>query len=279
MKKILVPCDFSEQAVSAFRFAIDVATQAKGEIHLVHVVEVPVLHDSVLMPVMAFEEALFKELREKAEKQFKSLREKYAPEKMKVTSRVIFGPVSRMLADYMEETKIDLVVMGTKGASGVREVLIGSNAEKMVRNAAVPVIAVKRYVKATTIKNIVFPNTLNTAHQEDLVMKVKALQSFFKATLHIVWINTPTNFTRDSVTHKRLQAFAKRFMLKDYTINVFNDPYEETGTINFAHEIGADMIAMGTHGRKGIAHFFSGSVAEDVVNHVDCPIWTYAIKK
>ncbi|WKZ60612.1 MAG: universal stress protein [Cyclobacteriaceae bacterium] len=279
MKKILVPCDFSEQAVSAFRFAIDVATQAKGEIHLINVVEIPVLHDSVLMPVMAFEEALFKELREKAEKQFKKLREKYAPEKMKVTSQVIFGPVSHMLADYIEEKGIDLVVMGTKGASGVREVLIGSKAEKMVRNSAVPVIAVKKYVKAASIKNIVFPNTLNTEHQEDLVMKVKALQNFFKATLHIVWINTPTNFTRDSVTHKRLQAFAKRFMLKDYTINVFNDPYEEAGTINFAHEIGADMIAMGTHGRKGIAHFFSGSVAEDVVNHVDCPIWTYAIKK
>jgi nucleotide-binding universal stress UspA family protein len=279
MKKILVPCDFSEQAVSAFRFAIDVATQAKGEIHLINVVEVPVLHDSVLMPVMSFEEALFKELREKAEKQFKKLREKYAPEKMKVASQIIFGPVSRMLADYIEEKEIDLVVMGTRGASGVREVLIGSNAEKMVRNSAVPVIAVKKYVKAASIKNIVFPNTLNTEHQEDLVMKVKALQNFFKATLHIVWINTPTNFTRDTVTHKRLQAFAKRFMLKDYTINVFNDPYEEAGTINFAHEVGADMIAMGTHGRKGIAHFFSGSVAEDVVNHVDCPIWTYAIKK
>ncbi|MBX2967472.1 MAG: universal stress protein [Cyclobacteriaceae bacterium] len=279
MKKILVPCDFSEQAVSAFRFAIDLAAQSKGEIHLVNVIEVPVMHDTVLMPVMAFEEALFKELREKAEKQFKKMIEKHVPEKLKVKTRVIFGPVSRMLADYIKENKLDLVVMGTKGASGVREVFIGSNAEKMVRNSAVPVIAVKKYVKAESIKNIVFPNTLNTERQEDLITKVKALQHFFKATLHIVWINTPTNFTRDTVTYKRLQAFAKRFMLKNFTVNVFNDPYEESGTINFANEIGADMIAMGTHGRKGLAHFFSGSVAEDIVNHVDCPIWTYTIKK
>ncbi|MBX2945804.1 MAG: universal stress protein [Cyclobacteriaceae bacterium] len=279
MKKILVPCDFSEQAVNAFRFAFDIATQAKGEIHLINVVEVPVLHDSVLMPVMAFEEALFKELREKAEKQFKKIIDKYAAGKVKVESKVIFGPVSRMLFDYIEEKGIDLVVMGTKGASGVREVLIGSNAEKMVRNSPVPVIAIKKYVKGTSIKNIVFPNTLNTENQEDLVLKVKALQNFFKATLHIVWINTPTNFTRDTITLKRLNAFAKRFMLKDFTINVFNDPYEEAGVNNFAQEIGADMIAMGTHGRKGLAHFFSGSVAEDVVNHVECPIWTSTIKK
>jgi nucleotide-binding universal stress UspA family protein len=39
------------------------------------------------------------------------------------------------------------------------------------------------------------------------------------------------------------------------------------------------MIAMGTHGRKGVAHVLAGSIAEDVVNHVDCPIWTYALKQ
>lgn len=279
MKKILVPCDFSEQAVNAFRFASDVATQSKGQVHLINVVEVPVLHDSVLMPVMAFEEALFTEMRQKAEKQFKKIINKYSVPGLKVTSQVIFGPVYRMLIDYIESNKIDLVIMGTKGASGVREILIGSNAEKLVRKSPVPVIAIKKYVKASAIKDIVFPNTLNAEYQEDLVMKVKALQNFFKARLHILWINTPTNFTRDTITLKRLNAFAKRFMFKDFTVNVFNDPYEEAGVINFALEIKADMIAMGTHGRKGLAHFMSGSVAEDVVNHVDCPIWTYSIKK
>jgi nucleotide-binding universal stress UspA family protein len=279
MKKILVPCDFSEQAINAFRFASDVASQAKGQVHLINVVEVPVLHDSVLMPVMAFEEALFTEMRQKAEKQFKKIIGKYAVNGVNVSSQVIFGPVYRMLIDYIEANNIDLVIMGTKGASGVREVLIGSNAERIVRKSPVPVITIKKYVKGSSIKDIVFPNTLHTEHQEDLVMKVKALQSFFKAKLHIVWINTPTNFTRDTITLKRLNTFAKRFMFKDYTVNVFNDPYEEAGVINFAYELKADMIAMGTHGRRGLAHLMSGSVAEDVVNHVDSPIWTYSIKK
>ncbi|MCU0397918.1 MAG: universal stress protein [Cyclobacteriaceae bacterium] len=279
MKKILVPCDFSEQAINAFRFAADIAEQSKGEIHLINVVEVPVLHDSVLMPVMAYEEALFKELREKAEKHFTRLITKHAPNVKKVTSKVIFGPVYRMLYDYIEDNGIDLVIMGTKGASGVREILIGSNAEKMVRNSPVPVIAIKKYVKGSSIKSIVFPNTLDTEKQENLVMKVKELQNFFKAKLHIVWINTPTNFTRDSITMKRLNAFAKRFMFKDYTVNVYNDPYEEAGVISFTKEVEADMIVMGTHGRKGVAHLLSGSVAEDVVNHTECPIWTYSLKK
>jgi hypothetical protein len=182
-----------------------------------------------------------------------------------------------MITDYAIENKIDLIVMGTHGSSGIREVLIGSNTEKIVRSATVPVIAIKDPINIKSIKNIVFPNTL-IQNQEDLIMKIKALQNFFGATLHIVWINTLNNFTRDTITYQRLNEFAKRFMLKDFTLNVFNDPYEESGVINFAHMIKADMIAMGTHGRKGIAHFLNGSVAEDVVNHVDSPMWTYAIK-
>jgi nucleotide-binding universal stress UspA family protein len=68
-------------------------------------------------------------------------------------------------------------------------------------------------------------------------------------------------------------------MIQDYTVNVFKANNMETGIINFTHWINASMIAMGTHARKGLSHFFKGSVTEDVVNHVDCPIWTYAIKR
>ena len=279
MKRILVPCDFSDQAVNAFRFALDLAKQSNGEVHLVNIIELPVMHDTVLMPVLTFEESFLKELEEKANKQFKKLLTKYVKDDQRVLSKVVFGNVSQMITDYVNAEKMDLVVMGTKGTSGVRELIIGSNTEKIVRHSSVPVLAIKKYVKASSIKNIVFPNTLHTETQEDLVMKVKSMQNFFKAKLHIVFINTPGTFTRDSITRKRLEDFVKRFMIKDCTINVYNDPYEESGVINFTHSIKADMIAMGTHGRRGFAHILSGSVAEDVVNHVDCPIWTCSIKK
>ncbi|MCS6973611.1 MAG: universal stress protein [Cyclobacteriaceae bacterium] len=279
MKNILVPCDFSEQAINAFRFALDISRKAKGKVHLVHVIELPVVHDSVFMPVLSFEEVFIKELREKAEKEFTKLTTKYGSPSDKVSTHVLFGGTFRMLEDYIANESIDLVIMGTKGATGAREILVGSNTEKVVRRSPVPVIAVKKYMEADSIKNIVFPNTLDTEKQESLVMRVKALQDFFKATLHIVWINTPTNFTPDRITTQRLEAFAKRFMFKNYTVNVYNDPYEEAGIINFTHSIKADMIAMGTHGRKGLAHVLAGSIAEEVVNHVDCPIWTYSLKK
>jgi nucleotide-binding universal stress UspA family protein len=278
MKKILVPCDFSKPAVNAFRFALDIAAKSKGAIHLLNVVELPVMHDTVLMPVLNFEEQLFNDLKANAETRFKKITEKYNTGSAKVIVKTVFGSVSRMIQDYIKEESIDVVVMGSHGATGAREFFIGSNAEKMVRNSPVPVLVIKDYFKGP-IKSIVFPNTLDTEDQEDLVMKVKALQNFFKAHLHLVWINTPLNFTSDSLTNDRLEAFAKRFMLKDYTISVFNNTDEERGILEFSAAIKGDLIAMGTRGRKGIAHLINGSLAEDVVNHSKGLVWTYALQQ
>ena len=276
MQKILVPCDFSEQSVNAFRLAIDFADQTNGEVHVLHVIEVPVMHDSLLMPTLSFEASLLKELGDNAENQFKKLLAAH-PAQTPVVTKNVFGNTSLMILDYITDNHIELVVMGTQGASGLRELLIGSNAERIVRRSSCPVITVRGYEKLKNIRNIVFPNSLEE-EQHDLVEHVKALQQFLKATLHIVWVNTPGNFKSDNITLVKLKDFAKRFALKDYTLNIFNETHEESGVINFAHMIKADMIAMGTHGRKGLNHIMSGSLAEDVVNHIDCPIWTYTIK-
>jgi nucleotide-binding universal stress UspA family protein len=278
MKKILVPCDFSKPAINAFRFALDVATQSKGTIHLLNVIELPIMHDTVIMPVLNFEEQLLKDLRENAETQFKKITDKYKATNIKVVVKTVFGSVSRMIQEYIKDESIDLVVMGSHGATGAREFFIGSNAEKMVRNSPVPVLVIKDQFKGP-IKNIVFPNTLETENQEGLVMKVKALQNFFKAHLHLVWINTPLNFTSDTLTHERLKEFASRFMLKDYTISVYNHTDQETGILEFAGSIKGDLIAMGTHGRKGISHLVNGSLAEDVVNHNRGLVWTYTLQQ
>jgi nucleotide-binding universal stress UspA family protein len=277
MKKILVPCDFSRPAINAYRFALDVAAQAKGQVHLLHVVEFPVLHDSVLTPMLSFEEQLLDELKEKGESEFKKITRKYTAEGVRITTEVMFGPIQGIILDYVKDHAIDLIVMGSHGASGLKELFVGSNAEKIVRSAPVPVLVLKDYYKGP-IKNIVFPNTLETEHQEDLVMKVKQLQDFFKARLHILWINTPVNFVPDSTTYERLEAFAKRFMLNNCTINIYNDINAEDGIIRFATKIKGDLIAMGTRGRKGISHLLGGSIAEDVVNHTKGLIWTYSLK-
>ena len=276
MEKILVPCDFSEQAIHAFRLAIDIANTSSAEVHVLHVIELPIMHDDVLTPLPSFDENLLKELGERAEIKLAELK-KESKQELFVTTIIEFGPIVSTITNYQEANNIALIVMGTKGISGIEEVFIGSTAEKVVRHASCPVAVVKRRTAVSELRHIVFPNSLEKG-QEDLVMHVKALQDVLKATLHIVWIDTSDKSDDHTLIKQQLEDFAKRFMLKDYTINVFKANDRETGIINFTHWINASMIAMGTHARKGLSHFFKGSVAEDVVNHVDCPIWTYVIK-
>ena len=274
MKNLLVPCDFSAPAMNAFRFALDIAQKSKGMVYLLNVIELPAIHDPIIMPVMTFEKDFIKELKNKTNARFDKLIAKYKPASITVKTEVAFGSPFRMINGIVKKRRIDLVVMGTHGASGVREYFIGSNAEKVVRRSPVPVLVMKDYFKGT-IKNIVFPNTLEMEKQGKLIEKVKDLQAFFRARLHVLYVNTPTNFTADNVTMDRLKQFARQFGLRNYTLNVYNYPFEEAGIIQFSKSIKGDLIAMRTHGRKGLAHFLNGSLAEDVVNHPDRPIWTY----
>jgi nucleotide-binding universal stress UspA family protein len=277
MKKILVPCDFSKPAISAYRQALGVASQSKGVVHLLHVIEPPIMNDTMLMPTLNFEEELMKELKDKAEGTFKDVIKDNKVDHVKVKFDIQYGAVPNTIQEYIKAHEIDLVIMGSTGASGLKEYFIGSNAERVVRQSAVPVLVVKEFYE-WPIKNIVFPNELDTEHQEDLIMKVKELQNFFKAKLHIVYVNTASNFVVDTVIRPQLQEFADRYMLKDYTINVFNHISTQEGVIEFTKMVEGDLIAIGTHGRKGLNHLMKGSIAEDIVNHTECLIWTYKLK-
>ncbi|MBL6448771.1 universal stress protein [Fulvivirga sp. 29W222] len=278
MTNILVPYDFSTQAANALRFALQFNEEQKRIVHILHVVEM------ISKPFLNIDEEVLDDLKIEVEKKILSRLEEEALNKFSaklnnIRIQVVFGHISQTILKYADSHEMDLIVMGTKGVTGMRELLIGSNTEKIIRASKIPVIAVKNYVKPERIKNIVFPNTLLSDADEELILKVKALQHHFGAALHIVWVNTPTNFQRDVVTSEELKRFSKWFMFKDFTTNIFNDTNEEAGMINFTHLIKADMIALGTHGRKGLAHVLNGSLAEDLVNHADVPVWTYTIKE
>ncbi|MBI1767212.1 MAG: universal stress protein [Bacteroidetes bacterium] len=274
MKKILVPCDFTNTAIQAFRFACEIASKSKGEIFLLHVVELPVLPNSIFVPIQAYETSFVKGIKEKVNKTFESMKVKWGG-KIKISLSVEQGSVSSSIKKFVDRKKIDLIVMGTHGSSGLREHMIGSNAAKIVRSSNVPVIAVKKSVKVSSIKNIIYPTILNPPSKE-LISSIKALQSLFNAQLHILYVNTLVRFSTDLITGSRLDEFVQKSQFKKYTTNIFNDVDEEKGIANFSALFKNKIIVMSTHGRTGIGHLLMRSIAEDVVNHIDCPIWTYA---
>jgi nucleotide-binding universal stress UspA family protein len=270
MKKILVPCDFSVTATQAFKFAITVARQSKGEVVLLHVVELPVLRHGPV-PINALEKSYLKKIKERVISDVDKMINKWGTG-IKVSFVLDHGEVNHTITRHIKRHKIDLIVMGTHGVSGIREFFIGSNAEKIVRFASVPVITVKKRFKAK-IKNIAFATDLSKIPSK-VSERVKALQKFFKANLHIVYVNTPLNFKTDESLQPQIVEFLNKNGFKNSFCTIFNDQDEVSGIRNFAKKINADLVALPTQGKKGLSHFLFGSIAENVTNHIECPLWT-----
>jgi nucleotide-binding universal stress UspA family protein len=217
---------------------------------------------------------LLKALYEDSKKHFEKLMKKYAKGFSKVSFSIEQGPVAPVIRQFADDKKPDLLVMGTHGAKGLKEFFVGSNTEKMVRFANVPVFAVRKSVSMSSIKNILYPTALQL-NQRDFMKKLKELQQFFGAKLHVLHVNTPSRFVSD----EELEEFAKHYKLTNFTLNLRSNRFEEDGILAFAKGKKMDLIAMNTHGRRGISHLVSGSIAEDVVNHITCPTWTYVQRK
>jgi nucleotide-binding universal stress UspA family protein len=146
----------------------------------------------------------------------------------------------------------------------------------MTRNSATPVLIVKKAIENFEPKNIVFA-TNGEEGAKAVVEALNKFQSAFGSTVHVLNVNTPNNFYRTRTMEKMLKDFAEASGLKNFTINIYNDANEEDGILNFAEDVKADMIAIGTHARTGFSRILSSNISEDVVNHSNLPVLTVKI--
>jgi nucleotide-binding universal stress UspA family protein len=288
VKKILVPTDFSEQAGYALDFAYQIALKSKAEIMLINVVDYPGLSSvwgggmnvigGAEPPLDNLDESFINNLLTRAKDEMTSMINKFDPGDVKITRLVEVGNPYFVITEKIEQESVNLVIMGTKGATGLEEVLIGSNTERVVRHAICPVITIKKKRDFSKIHNIAFASNFE-GDQEHVVEELFKLQDIFNAKLHLVKINTPNNFESTRNILKSMKNFVSKYKIKNFCLNIYNDYIEEEGIIYFSDDIQADMIAMATHGRTGLMHLLSGSIAEDIVNHAKRPVWTCRLKK
>ncbi len=272
MKRILVPCDFSEPSKQAFKFAVGLASATKSEVFILHVVETPVLHSSMLVPVEAYEKSFLKGLRTKYDKNVEKMKEQWGG-KVKIHSSIEHGSVESGIQRFAQKKRIDLIVMGTHGAKGIRDLVIGSNTEKTLRHSQIPVIAIKKAPQLASIKDIILPTDFSKINKEQVVF-IKDLQAILKARLQVVYVNSPENFTTNLEAERSLAEFVLGTGFKNYTLSIFNDITEEQGISNFSQRFKNKLLVMPTHGRTGLSHFFNGSVTEEVVKNTDWPVLT-----
>jgi nucleotide-binding universal stress UspA family protein len=191
-----------------------------------------------------------------------------------VSHHIKTGRITPTLLEFIEKENIDLVVMGTSGSRGWNEAFMGSNIGKLVRTSPVPVFAVKNGISLKQIKNIVFPFGM-MREEKHLISEIRKLQNFFDARLHLLFVNTNPS-TKNPFGLQKMKEYACFERLVNYTVNVTDNEIEKDGILQFAKEINADMIAMGTHGNRKPENMYVSSIAADVVNHANMITWTCA---
>jgi nucleotide-binding universal stress UspA family protein len=278
MKKILVPSDFSGPSTEAFKAAVDLASKAGGSVILLHVINIPAVADSGFDAGVGYSPELIDLWQEDAEKSIQSMINDLPKDGPPVVGSVAIGMVLPVILDVIKREGIDLVVMGKTGRTGLPHVLIGSTTEKLVRHSPAPVLSVVEAKSLSSVNNIVLPSTL-ALDQIHFMEKVKELQEFFRATIHILHVNTPYHFQRDSDAYAGMQDVIRNYHLTRCQTHFVNNYSEEAGITEFATERKMDLIVMGTHARKGLAQLFNHSISEELANSYPGAVWTCPLKK
>lgn len=276
MKTILVPIDFSDHSEYALEVAATLAKRHGASLVALHMMG---LSQAVLTKDESqevFEAMYYMKL---AEKRFSDFLDKPYLEGIQVETTVQNYKLFHEIDDVAKEFHADLIVMGSHGSSGLKEVFVGSNTEKVVRTSEIPVLVVKHKMSDFHADNVVFANNFNKESIPSF-QKAKTMFDAFGADLHLVYINTPGDGFRSSQEmEERVAEFLAEAgvdgQIEPSDVSYYSAYSIEEGLFAFSNKIHADLIAIPTHGRRGLAHFFSGSISEDLVNHSDLPVMTF----
>lgn len=279
MKTIIVPIDFSEYSEYALNAAAILAKKHKADILVLHMLELSTMHAYGEETQKAhMEKALF--YVELAEKKFVEFLKKDYLEGITVTTIIRHFKVFSELGEVAEENNADLIVMGSKGSSGLSEFFIGSNTEKVVRNSEIPVLVIKSKPVNWDVKKVVFATDFSEEATPSFLTATKLLDSL-GAEVQLLYVNVPgdgfksTDEMEWAADNFLQQAEGNLDRIND--VHYIADKNAEKGILKYAHKVNADIIAITTHGRTGLARFFEGSISEDLANRADFPIMTFQL--
>lgn len=274
MKRILVPTDFSKHAEYALKVAAQIARKNDSEIILLHMLELPHQSSDALGNGSDIPEIMF--FKNRAIGKLEDLMDVDYLKGINISEIIQFEKAFEGILAVSRKNNVDFIVMGSHGASGAKEMFIGSNTEKVVRTSDVPVLVIKNETPDFNADNFVFASDFSAEIKKPFGKFLEVAKAF-NSHLSLVMINTPNSFKSTAVAEKIMSEFIGGFNLSNFSTHIYNDANVEKGILNFANSVKADVIGMCTHGRTGFSHFFNGSISEDLVNHAVRPVITFKI--
>ncbi|NQX81945.1 MAG: universal stress protein [Flavobacteriaceae bacterium] len=275
MKKIIVPIDFSSHSEYALKTSVTLAKKHNLEILLLHMLE---LESGIISGnTTNIKETTLFHIR-LAEKNFKEFLNKEYLNGVKITAIIKHFKVFSEINKIAKEQNADLIVMGSHGSSGYKEVFMGSNTEKVVRSSEIPVLIIKNSQENLNFESVVF--ALDFSEKSiDAYKKAMKILSILADKIHLVHINTPLSDFKssDEIRTKAINFLEKSEgnISKLNTINYVADYSIEQGIFNFSNVVGGNLISAITNGRTGISHYFTRSISEDIANHASIPVITF----
>jgi nucleotide-binding universal stress UspA family protein len=267
MKKLLIPTDFSNCARNAEALGLELAQKSNAEIHFLHIVHTPI--EWVGLPLE--KENLYPETKAaiaNAKSELAILSRKAEALGLSSKEHLVYNRGRQEIFEILKRYEIDLVIMGSNGAQGFKEML-GSNAQMMVRYSPVPVLVVKD--TRPEIKNIVFASNFEAVPLSSATL-VNQLAQILNAKIQLLFVNTPYDFRETHEVEADMRAFIKEAALENATPHIYNALNAERGIARFAEQNKTDLIVLASVSKSELVKLIASSLRENLVNHVNVPV-------
>jgi nucleotide-binding universal stress UspA family protein len=275
MKHILVPTDFSSCAGAAADAAITISQKSHSDILFLHYMSIP----TSWLQLDSGHDKIYPDITQEVNEATENLKALVARAKDKGVESdffLAFNESTSNISRYIQEQVIDMVIMGSHGASGVRELFIGSNAQRIVRQSPVPVLIIKNEMSHIENVGLTFVSDFEAESIKPFEQLLNVAE-VLEAKVNLVYFNTPAYFVDTWEIEQRMESFEFMAGKQLGSIDIINTYVFEDGLVRYTEEQENPIIAMATHGRHGVSRVFYGSVTEKAVNHLSVPVLSMKI--
>ncbi len=262
MKRILFPTDFSEAADKALNFAIEIAKKAQLDIILVNAYDLPYAQNVMSTSLMDI-------MRENSINGLNEVAKKVKSADIECDTQSMMGNPIRVIKELSRKDPDCIVVMGTKGASGIEEVLIGSNAASVLQSTDVPVLAIPSDAEFTMIERIVYCTDFRSNKNDRALRRLATMAKLFDAEVLILHIQQ--SGMADLASDQR-HKFDHHLTGVKYSFHILKDAKVEEAILNFTTDKDANLLALLTRKYGVIRGLFHSSLTNKVAFHTKVPL-------
>ena len=276
MKKVLVPVDFSDTSLQALNIACQLAVRMEASVSILHAYpiiayDLPVSEYAFVTPVVD-QEKIERELTDRMRQLKDNLLQQPHFAHLQISTRYSPGAAIPVILEVAKEEETDLIVMGTTGAGGWKEITIGSNTERVIRHAPCQILVVPGAVREFKIERVLVPTTLQP-DQLKVFEAVKSWQDVFGFDVEALYVGDPAEVTPGGNIEAVKNRLVETVGLRHVYLHLNNTHNNREDVIRtYADDAGSDLIVMGTHQRHGLSHLLFGSMTENTANHTHVPV-------